>query len=65
MTKFSIPDMTCGHCKKTVEEAIHQVDTKATIEIDLEKHVASVASSVDVQQLISALDDVGYRAQQI
>ncbi len=65
MTKFSIPDMTCGHCKKTVEEAIHQLDTEARIEIDLDKHVASVASSIGAAQLISALDDAGYPAQQI
>ncbi|MFK5997113.1 MAG: heavy-metal-associated domain-containing protein [Rhodobacterales bacterium] len=65
MTKFSIPDMTCGHCKKTVEETIHRLDAKAGIEIDLEKHLAAVATSVDAQQLISALDHAGYPAQQI
>lgn len=25
MTTFSIPDMSCGHCKATVEQTIHAI----------------------------------------
>jgi len=63
MTKFSIPDMTCGHCKKTVEEAIHRVDATAKVEVDLDKHVASVASAIGAEQLVGALEQAGYPAQ--
>jgi len=65
MTKLSIPDMTCGHCKKTVEETIHRLDAGANIEVDLENHEASVASAIGADQLIGALEQAGYPAQLI
>jgi len=63
MKNFSIPDMMCGHCKKTVEEAIHKLDGAAKIEIDLDKHTAAVQSTVNAEQLLGALDQVGYPSQ--
>lgn len=59
---FSIPDMTCGHCKATVERAIAAVDPGAKVEIDLTAHTARLESSADSAQLIAALADAGYTA---
>ncbi|MCQ0092986.1 heavy-metal-associated domain-containing protein [Roseovarius sp. M141] len=35
MKIFHIPDMSCGHCKATVEKAIHALDPDARIDIRL------------------------------
>jgi len=36
MTTFHIPDMSCGHCKATVEKTIHTIDPAARIDFDME-----------------------------
>lgn len=63
MTKFSVPDMTCGHCKATVEKAIWGLDAGAGIEVDLEQHVLAVNSTTAGEQpILSALKEAGYEA---
>ncbi len=62
MQKFSVPDMTCGHCKKTIEEAINKLDGNAKIEVDLDAHVIEVATEAGTDKLLSTLKDVGYEA---
>jgi copper chaperone len=62
MTKFHVPDMTCGHCKKAVEEALHGIDAAAGIEVDLDKHEISLTSSASIEQALAALKGAGYEA---
>ena len=65
MTSFSIPEMTCGHCKKTVEEAIQRLDGDFKIEIDLESHIAAVSGAIETDAVIAVLKDAGYEATAI
>lgn len=37
MSTFSVPDMTCGHCVRSITEAIQAVAPQATVSTDLEK----------------------------
>ncbi len=63
MTKFSVPDMTCGHCKATIEKAIKGADANAGIEVDLDQHVLAIHSStLGVDPIISVLKEAGYEA---
>lgn len=61
--KLSIPDMSCGHCKATVEKAIHGVDAKAGVEVDLASHTARVDTTAAVEELLAALKGEGYPAE--
>ena len=45
MTKFNVPDMSCGHCKRAVEDAIASVDAGATVRVDLETRKVEVTRS--------------------
>ena len=63
MRKYSIPDMTCGHCKKVIEEAIHQLDAGAKIEVDLDAHVIEVATQASTENLLGAIKEAGYEAK--
>ncbi len=63
MQKYSVPDMTCGHCKKAIEEAIHQLDDGARIEVDLDAHVIEVATQASTENLLGALKEAGYEAK--
>lgn len=62
MTKFSIPDMNCGHCKAAVEAAILKIDPAASVVVDLEKRTAEIATSEPARAVINALVAVGFPA---
>ena len=62
MTTFSIPDMSCGHCKATVEQTIHALDPAAEIEFDMAARRISVKSSAEAARVQAALAEAGYPA---
>ena len=62
MRKFSVPDMSCGHCKAAVEKAVAGVDDKARVVVDLENRTVETDASVDDAVLIAALKAEGYDA---
>jgi copper chaperone len=63
MTTLSIPDMTCGHCKASVETALAPL--AATVTVDLAARTVEVASSAPPARLLAALDQIGFPAQVI
>lgn len=62
MITLAIPDMTCGHCKASVEAAIHNLDAVAKVEVDLTTRTASIDSSATPTAIIAALDSIGFNA---
>lgn len=62
MPSFSIPDMSSGHCKATVEQTIHALDPAAEIEFDMTARRMSVKSSAEAAHVRAALVKAGYPA---
>lgn len=62
MTTLSIPDMTCGHCKASVESALAALGSAGTITVDLAAKTATTSGSAPADALIKALDEVGFPA---
>lgn len=62
MTTFHIPDMTCGHCKATVEKAIIVLDPEAHINFDMEARRIALDSVMEVAKVQAALAEAGYPA---
>lgn len=62
MTTLSIPDMSCGHCKATVEAALTGVPGTRDIRVDLAQRQVSVAGDAPLPALLAALSAVGYPA---
>lgn len=60
MTKFSIPDMSCGHCKATVEKTIKAIDPSATLDFDMAERTVAVQSVAAVDTMRAALKAAGY-----
>ncbi len=65
MTKLSVPEMSCGHCKSSIEEAIAKADADAKVSFDLENRTISVESSLDQEALISAVKEGGYESSPV
>ncbi|MCX7287867.1 MAG: heavy-metal-associated domain-containing protein [Rhodobacterales bacterium] len=63
MTRFSIPDMSCGHCKSAVEAAITALPGTNEVMIDLRSREAEVTGEASPAAVIAALDAAGYPAR--
>ena len=68
MTKVLIvPDMSCGHCKATVEEAVLRVQGVEQAEADVDTKAVSVQHSGNVSEdvLKSAVAAAGYSVTEV
>ena len=65
MPSFNIPDMTCGHCKETVEKAIFKLDGSAKVTVDLDTHNVDVETQTAADAIVTALKTVGYQAEPV
>lgn len=65
MTKLSIPDMNCGHCRASVEGALGALPDAGQISVDLGDRTATVTGPAAAEALIKALDAVGFPAKVI
>lgn len=64
---FSVPDMSCGHCKATVEKALLTVEGVERASVELETKTVSVehADSVSEESLRGAVTEAGYSIAEI
>lgn len=62
MTRLSVPDMSCNHCKMTVEAALATVPQSGSVNVDLTTRTVEVAGPAPAAELIEALDKAGYPA---
>ncbi|WP_043378350.1 heavy-metal-associated domain-containing protein [Comamonas aquatica] len=57
---FQVQGMTCGHCERTVKQAVAQVDAQATTTVDLATGRVVVHSSCTREALAQAIREEGY-----
>jgi copper chaperone len=60
MQEFLIPNMTCGHCARTVTDAVKAADPAALVEIDLPTHQVKVDSDAPRDELAARLAAAGF-----
>lgn len=59
--EFQVPDMTCGHCVKTITGAVNQAAPGATVTVDLPTHRVTVTGAGDADKIEDAIRDAGYQ----
>jgi copper chaperone len=62
MIEITLPDMTCGHCVRTVTSTVYAVDATASVTIDLPTHRVQIDSQHPAEDFKQALADEGYSA---
>jgi copper chaperone len=60
MIEFKVPAISCGHCVRSVNEAVHEIDPQAKVDVDLATKKVQVQSSADRAALAEALTEAGY-----
>lgn len=62
MKTYSVPDMSCGHCKASILEALGKAAPQAAVSVDLEARRISVDDSLDASVVVATLDEIGFDA---
>jgi len=57
---FSVPDMSCGHCKASIEAALAPLNLKPSF--DMTARQITLDAPVDQASVIAALDGIGFDA---
>lgn len=60
--KFSVPDLSCGHCASTVTKAIKAIDPEAEIKVDVAGKTVAVETAQLASAVAAALAGAGYPA---
>ena len=61
-TKFTVPEISCGHCKETIESTINSLENVKTVSVDIDQKSVKVESSsgLDLPMISNMLDEQGY-----
>ena len=63
---FKVPEISCGHCKDTIESTLNSVESIESVSVDIEKKSVEVISSLDLDMMnvSELLDEQGYTVVQ-
>ena len=61
-TKFNVPEISCGHCKETIESSINSLKNVETVNVNIDQKSVHVKSSsdLDLSLVANMLDEQGY-----
>lgn len=61
-TTLTVPDISCGHCKMSIEGAVNQLDGIDSVEVSIEGRTVAVSygDAVTLDAIIDAIEKQGY-----
>ena len=61
-TKFTVLEISCGHCKETIESTINSLENVKAVNVDIDQKSVEVKSSsdLDLSLVSNMLDEQGY-----
>ena len=58
---FTVPGMTCGHCKAAIEDEVGKVAGVTGVGVDLDNKVVTVeGTDLDTPAIVAAIDEAGF-----
>ncbi len=57
---FTVTGMTCGHCEKSVRQAILSLDPQAQVVIDRSQNLVEVDSQATREKIAASIAEEGY-----
>lgn len=61
MLRFQVEGMSCDHCVQAVTKAVHAVEVKADVEVDLAAASVTIRGSDRREDLAAAIEAAGYK----
>ncbi len=61
-TKFTVPEISCGHCKDTIETAINTIESVKKVSVNIDEKLVEISSTnkIDMEFVTNLLDEQGY-----
>ena len=59
VTTYSVPEISCGHCKSTIEGAVGALGDVETVEVDVDAKTVAVSGG-ERDAIVAAIEDVGF-----
>jgi len=59
---FSVPDMSCDHCRRRIEDIVGGSEGVESVDVNLETKTVTVLSDLEPQALVDLFDQAGYDA---
>ena len=58
---YSVPGVSCAHCRRAIEEEVSQVDGVEAVDVDLDTKTVTVSGEpLDAAAIVAAIDEAGY-----
>ena len=61
---FAVPDISCDHCKRAIEEAVSAVSEVDSVVVTVDRRVVEVAGVASDDAVIAAIQLAGYEVAQ-
>ena len=58
-TTYSVPEISCGHCKSTIEAAVRGLGGVDSVDVDIDAKTVAVMGG-DGEAIVTAIEDAGY-----
>jgi copper chaperone len=59
-TTYSVPGMSCSHCRVAIDREVTTVAGVSRVDVDLQAKQVTVTGAFSDAQVRAAIDDVGY-----
>jgi copper chaperone len=57
---YSVPDISCGHCKSSIESEVGALDDVATVLVNIEARTVTVDGEASDEAIHAAIEEAGY-----
>lgn len=64
-TIYSVPGISCGHCKSAIEEEVRGVEGVDTVTVDIDARTVTVVGTASQDSVRAAVDEAGYEVASI
>jgi copper chaperone len=62
-TTLNVPDISCGHCKSSIEGAVNELAGIDTVEVHIEERTVDVSyddATLELAAIVDAIEAQGY-----